>query len=226
MKIILIHGEDAITSRNYYLSLVEKAKSEGFTVRDISSETNLDLGEKLSGQSLFEEKILFIHEKLKNLTVKDLKWIKEKSGKYNGDLLLWYDGNTPVKVVNSFPKGINIKKFDLPKIIFNFLDSFYPGNCKNSLALLSKLLESQPVELVFAMLTRHIRDLYWVSKENKDLPSYQSWRIAKLKKQASYFTPNKLKRIINFASEADVKTKTSDGTLKEFLDLIMVTQLQ
>ncbi len=226
MKIILIHGEDTNSSRKYYLELTEKAKDAGFTVGDISNQTNLDLGEKLTGQSLFEEKILFVHEKLKNLTVKDLSWLKDKSEKYNGELILWYEGDTPLKIIKSFPKEINAKKFDLPKIIFNFLDSFYPGNCKNCLLLLSKILESQPIELIFAMLIRHVRDLYWVSVDSQNPPSYQSWRIAKLKKQAEHFTVQKLKRIINFASEADIKTKTSDGTLKEFLDLIMVTQLQ
>lgn len=226
MKITLVHGEDIHASRKYYLDLCEKAKGSGFTISDISNQTNLDLGEKLTGQSLFEEKILFVHEKLKNLTPKDLGWLKEKSGKYNGELFMWYEGDAPAKIIKSFPKGVNVKKFDLPKIIFNFLDSFYPGNCKNCLSLLSDLLESQPIELIFAMLIRHVRDLYWVSVDSQNPPSYQSWRIAKLKKQALHFTSAKLKRVINFASEADIKTKTSDGTLKEFLDLIMVTQLQ
>lgn len=226
MKISLIHGEDVAVSRNMFLSLVEKAKGEGFQVKDISLNTNLNLEEKLTSQSLFEDKIFFIHDKLKNLTPADLKWLVKNSKKYEGELVLWYEGVAPLKIVKALPKGAEVKKFDLPKIIFNFLDSFYPGNSVNILGLLDKLLAKEPVEFVFFMLGRHLRDLYWVKNDTAIVPDYQEWRIRKIRSQADRFSNERLKKVINFLSEADVRAKTSDSSLKEFLDLVIVTQLK
>ncbi len=226
MKISLIHGEDVAASRNMFLSLVEKAKDEGFQIKDISLNTNLNLEEKLTSQSLFEDKIFFIHDKLKNLTAFDLKWLVKSSKKYEGELVLWYEGVAPLKIVKALPKGTEIKKFDLPKIIFNFLDSFYPGNSVNILGLLDKLLAIEPVEFVFFMLGKHLRDVYWVKNDKAVLPDYQEWRIRKIRSQADKFNNDKLKKVINFLSEADIRSKTSDSSLKEFLDLVIVTQLK
>ncbi len=226
MKITLIYGEDVTTSRNFFLSLTKKAKEEGFQIKDISLNTNLNLGEKLSSQSLFEEKIFFIHDKLKNLTTDDLGWLVKDSKNYNGELILWYEGVAPLKIAESLPKGSEIKKFDLPRIIFNFLDSFYPGNSKNVLLLLDKLLTSQPIEFVLFMLGRHLKDLYWVKNDRVIVPNYDGWRIKKLTNQSAKFTNERLKKIINLLSEADVRSKTSSDSLREFLDLIIVTQLK
>lgn len=226
MKITLIHGEDTTASRKFYLEAIDHARAGGFVVSDISTQTNLDLGEKLTGGSLFEEKILFVHDKLKNLTPSDLGWLIKNSQKYEGELVLWYEGNAPLRIIKALPKGVGIKKFDLPRIIFNFLDSFYPGNSKNVLRILGELVKLQPIEFVLFMLGRHLRDLYWVANDNVIVPNYDGWRIKKLTNQAGRFTNERLRKIINLLSEADIRSKTTDSSLKEFLDLTIVTQLK
>lgn len=226
MKISLIHGEDTTTSRNTFLSLIKKAKEDGFQIKDISLNTNLNLGEKLTSQSLFEDKVLFIHDKLKNLTPADLKWLIKNSKNYEGEFILWYEGAAPLKITKALPKGSEIKKFDLPRIIFNFLDSFYPGNSANILGLLDRLLVTQPIEFVLFMLGRHLKDLYWVKNDRVIVPNYDGWRIKKLSNQSAKFTNERLRKVINLLSEADIRSKTSSDSLKEFLDLIIVTQLK
>lgn len=226
MNILLIHGEDSIASRNVFLGYIESANQKGYKVTDISNSTNLDLSEKLTSQSLFEEKIVLIHDKMKNIKPKDVKWIKDNSQKYEADIIFYSDSIIPAKIISSFPKKIKTEKFDLPKIIFQFLDSFIPGNANKALLLLNKLLENQPIELVFAMLGRHLKDLIWVKMDPDNLPKYPSWRIKKIESQSDKFSDSQLKKIINHLSEADIKSKTSDNSLKAFLDLIIVTQLK
>ncbi len=150
---------------------------------------------KIVAQSLFEDKMVFVLEKPNKIKLNDWKWFSKNASKYNSNLLI------------------------------TFLDSFYPGNSRVTLHLLNDLVKIEAVELVFFLLSRHMRDLAWASfgKETIQLPS---WRVSKLAQQAGKFEAEKLRRIIFALSEIDIKSKTSDSDLKSMLDIIIMKELE
>ena len=197
MNIYLIHGEDELKARSQFNLLIENYRSRGYEVN-----------REGSGDSLFSEKTVSVFENPK-LYSKNLN---------TNDVIILYDGNAPATLIKSLPKGTKIEKFDLPKKLFAFLDNI-------TLSSFHDIIKTEPIELVFAMLGRHFRDLYWVSVDTS-IPGYQPWRVAKLKGQASKFTIEKLKGIIETLSEADVKAKTGEVDLITSLDLLLAKHLE
>lgn len=219
MRISLIHGEDTLKAYNRFRELIDSSKTKGFQIIPITDIKNI------VSQSLFEDKIVFTLEKPKKIKSNDWKWFSKNASTYNSNLLIYHDGNALVTITKNIPKDAKIEKFELPKIIFAFLDNFWPGNSKKCLFLLNELAKVEPLELVFHLLSRHIRDLYWakVSKETMDIPD---WRILKISSQARKFSDENLKIIINKLAEIDILTKTSDQDLKSSLDILILKHLE
>ncbi|CAN5320650.1 hypothetical protein BH10PAT1_BH10PAT1_3200 [soil metagenome] len=219
MRISLVHGEDNAKAYNRYRELIDQSKKKGFEIVQITDIHNI------VSQSLFEDKIVFTLEKANKIKLNGWKWLGKNAPKYNSNLLIYWEGEAGAVVIRNFPKDSKIERFDLPKIIFNFLDSFYPGNSKQVLKLLNELVVQQPIELVFHLLVRHVRDLYWisVSKETIGMPS---WRAEKIARQAGKFEPIKIKKIINELALIDIKSKTTQTSLKNSLDMIIIKSLQ
>ncbi len=215
MKIILIHGEDSLTSYNKFNELKFSVKKKGWTLINLNSKEALS-GQLVSG-NLFSEKIVYV--------LNDFSKLKTKSFDNNSFLIVYSDHELTVSQLKILPKGTKVEKYDLPKIIYNFLDSLYPGNTKRSVILLDQLVQREPVELVFAIFTRFVRDLYWVKIDEAGLP-YPDWRALKLLKQADKFSKESLKLMINALSQIDVKSKTSNSDLKTLLDFTLLTNLQ
>src|SRR3990170_2603019 len=80
-------------------------------------------------------------------------------------------------------------------------------------------------EFIFALLARHLRDLYLAKVAPQKL-WYQPWRVQKLKRQASLFKEDQLKEIIFSLAEADIVAKTSQVSLGDSLDLLIATKLE
>ncbi len=219
MRISLIHGEDTVKAYGRYTELLNQSKQRGFEINAI------DDVKKIVGQSLFEDRTVFTLDKPNKVKPNDWKWLKENASKYNSNLLIFYDGNAPATVTRNLAKDVKIEKFELPKIIFQFLDSIYPGNLKNSLKLFKELSENEPLELVLYLTARHLRDLYWAAASPNDL-ILPPWRKNKLTSQAKRILDRKIKKMINDLSSIDIKTKTSDENLKDLLDLFIIKHLE
>ncbi len=219
MRISLVHGEDTKKAYEKFRGLIDQSKSRGFEI------ISIDDIRKIVGQSLFEDKLVFVLQKPSKVKLADWKWLGQTAAKYNSNMLIYYEGSAPVTLTKNLPKDAKIEKFDLPKIIFTFLDSFYPGNSKNCLRLLDELVKTEAIELVFFLTARHMRDLAWIrfGKETLNLPS---WRASKLAQQSGKFEPEKLRRIIFEMSEIDIKNKTSESNLKSMLDILIVKHLE
>ncbi len=219
MRISLIHGEDVLRAYERYRELVDGAKVKGF---DSVSIKEL---QEIVGQSLFEEKTVFVLEKANKVNLKEWKWLGKNAAKYNSNLLIYWEGSAPLTVTRNLPKDAKLQKFDVPKIIFSFLESFYPGNAETILRVLNELVKSEAIELVFHLLARQMRDLYWVKVAPQTL-QMPDWRVGKLKSQSGKFSDGQLKEVINGLACVDVKVKTSGVDLKTELDLLVVNYLK
>ena len=152
-------------------------------------------------------------------------WINKEADNLDATLVIYNQGIVDLKLIKSLPKNTKVEEFKLKSYIWNFLDSFYPGNVKNVLLLLNEVVKKDPVEFLFTLLVRHLRDLYWLKIDPKAL-NYPSWRLSKLKRQASRFSEKVLKSIIADLADADIKSKTSQVDLKDSLDFLIATKLE
>ena len=224
MKIILLHGDDEIKSYERLQKFVDTAKSRSWEVVYLD-ESPLSFQEAISSTPLFPGERFFVLRDIKKLGKKETDWFKKKSEGLQGNLVIYYPGTANVTLVKSLPESLKVEEFKLPKIVFEFLGSLMPKNAKKALELLHELLKKDPPEFVFSFLSKHLRDLYWVKRDEKSLP-YPSWRVGKLREQASKFSISQLRELINKLAEIDIEIKTSETQIMPALDLLIATKLE
>ena len=106
--------------------------------------------------------------------------------------------------------------FQTPSVIFQLLDSIFPGNNRVSLKLLESVLKSSPAELVFFMLAKHIKALITTSDQKAAVQSgLPPWRVAKLSAQAKMFKNDGLVKI--YRQLMDIEASIKQG--RAILDL-------
>jgi hypothetical protein len=203
MKIVVISGDDQEKARKRYFQIVSGVKKKNWEVVEIDQKRSL--AEQLVSTGLFTADILYSIDGVKKLSPAEFMWLSKNAQKYEGSLLIYAPGKFPAPIKKLLPKSTKFETFDLPKLIWQFLDSFYPGNSVRCLALLEKLLENSPIELVIAMLARKLRDLYRFNSPK--------------------FTKEKLKDTIDELANIDYRSKTSDFDAKLGLEMIIVEKL-
>lgn len=223
MNIVVLHGDDTAKSYLRLTKFIEVAKKRSWEIVKIDPKIH-DLPEVIVSSSLFEKEKLVVLEGAKNLKKSDIKWLKEKSKNYSSTLVIYNEGLILKSLIKDIPVT-KLEEFKLPRLVFKFLDSIYPGNAAVSLRLLEEVLKEEPPEMIFAILGRQLRDLYWVINDSTSL-NYPSWRIARLKSQGDKFKDGSLEDLINSLAKIDIKVKTSQLTLRESLDFIIATKLE
>ena len=225
MKISIISGEDSKRSRERFNYIVQSIKKRGWEVHYFSKDSGMALPDAISGGSLFSTERLIVLDGIIGISANELNWIKNNNEKFDSKILIYTDGNLPKKFSDSLPKGVTFEKFDLPKLIFKFLETIYPKNSKNILTDLKKLLNDYPMEFVLALLARQMRDLYWV-KVAPETYIAPSWLSQKLKRQSDKFDQQTLVNFIENLAIIDVESKTSSVSAELLLDLAIVSDLQ
>jgi DNA polymerase III delta subunit len=223
MNVLIIHGENTALSYDKYLSLKDFARKKNWQV--ISLNENSDIRQKFSSNSLFEQKQFFILENIKKFKGNDLDWFSKNYLKLSGNILIYERSVIGKNILRKFDKKVKVKEFVIPKTIYKFLESFCPGSSGRSIILLHDLIKNEPVEFIFVLLSRHLKDLYWVKKDPKGLP-YEPWKVKKLEIQSERFSSLKLKRIIKKMARIDIDVKTSKTDLLDSLDLLMTIELE
>lgn len=222
MKIVVLHGDHIAASYERLNKFIEVAKGRNWEINFIEGSENLE--ERLTKVSLFAKETFYVLREVTKINKSSLKKLQNRLKNTPGNLVIYHEDFIPKELLDFLPQDAKIEEYKLPRLIFDFLDSFHPGNAKKTIVLLHELWKNEPPEFVFALLGRHLRDLYW-AKTDSSLP-YASWRVQKLKNQAAKFSNEELKNIIRSLSETDVKVKTSQAELTSSLDLMIVTKLE
>lgn len=223
MKIVLVHGEHTLKSYERFQKLIGVAKDRGWEVIRLNGFSTLP--EIAVSSGLFAKKRLLVVSGFNTNAKKDINWINRKGKDTSGNLLIYHQGTLTKSYINLFPKLHKVEEYKLPRKIWTFLDSFFPGNMRNALLLFNDVIKNEPPEFVFALLSRLLRDLYWVKKEPKSM-SLPPWRSGKLTRQASKFTQEKLKNLIGQMAKIDIKVKTSKANLTNALDFLIISELE
>ncbi len=224
MKIIVLYGDDEKGLYARLSKFINVAKKRSWEVSFLDDSFGT-LQENLNSTSLFGAERFFILKDISKLTKKELFWINKKYKNLSGNLIIYQEGNIPQALLKELPKDTKVEEFRLPVILWSFLDGIYPGNSQKSVIQLHKVLEKQAPEFIFGLIAKLFRDLYWVSEDSSGLP-YPTWRVGKLKTQASKYKKEQLSEIINELSVIDIKSKTSKSDLINELDLLLLKQLE
>jgi DNA polymerase III delta subunit len=218
MKITIIYGDDTVASYKRFTSILDVIRKRGWEIVHLESQTSLI--ESLSATSLFEMDKLYVLENGATLKPNDYKWLKKNVEVLDHNWLIYFDGIVPKKLKDILPKETKYEEFTLPKTIWTFLDSLYPGNARQALKLFHQSVESDAVELVFSLIGTQYRDLYC---QTSQMPS---WKKGKLQKQGQKYTNEQLKEIIGELARIDIEVKTSQAELLPSLDLLIARELQ
>lgn len=224
MNLIVLHGDSVVESYNRLQRFIKEARLRGNSIENVSENVNLTLRELLVSKNLFSQTTFFVAYE-KSLSKKDLDWLNKNADKFDCNLVIYSERILPKTFIKSIPKKSKIEEYKTPQLIWKFLESFYPGNARTALSLLHKVLLTEPVELIFALLVGYLRDLYWV-RLDKDSLNYPSWRIGKLGNQSEKFTKNRLKKIIAELGRIDLEYKTGSSVLEDSLDLLIIGVLE
>ncbi len=226
--IIFIHGDDTVSSRNYFLEERKKDPSSFFFDGETLELTNII--QIIDGGSLFEEtKKIFIENLFKKKSTKALdeiiSYIFKNEKKL--EICLWEGKELSKKQLSIFSQH-SVKTFKLTQSLFSFLDSISPRSA-TLLSLFHKTLESTEPELVFFMILRQVRLLLALSDTKSpetidEVNRMAPWQKNKLKKQASYFTQEQLKHLYHSLFEIDraLKTGSSSLSLTQSIDILLL----
>lgn len=222
MKLIVLHGDNIDKVAQRLSVFVDTAKKRGWEIKRIDPDSKLSLPEVLTAGELFEKDKLFLVGNPSKISKSEIEWLKKEGEKVKGNVVVYHEGMISKTVLSTLPKPDKVEEYTLPKLIFKFIEAFYPGNSDTALQLLHQITE--PPEFVVALLARQLKDLYILSIGEK--LNYPSWRASKLTAQAKKFTPESLREVISELAEADVLSKTSKQDLLSSLDLIILTKLE
>lgn len=225
MNVILLHGDHSLDSYHRLQKLIIVAKKRGWEIVKIGSNNNLSLPEKFTTSNLFQEEKLFIVENLTKIKKADLEWFKKNIKRLSGTTIIYHSGTITGGLLKLIPKTTKTEEYKLPKLIFKFLESFWPGNSTNSIKLLHEVIKNESPEFVFNLLSRHFRDLYWVVLD-KDSLAYPGWRVSKLTRQAKRFKSGKIAELIKVFAKIDIEAKTSKVSIIDSLDFIIASELE
>lgn len=226
--ITLIHGEDISGSRKFFSELKENQKSLKSFEGDKISLT--ELTQVLEGNDLFDDSpaIFIEHFFSKKKTGDEKKSILDFiTSKHNATVVFWEQKEITKKDFGKYPM-IKSQQFDLPKILFKFLDSILPNNGREAIELFHETISFQPPELVFFMMIRKFRLLLGILDRSleaiDEIHFMQGWQSNKLQNQATKFGEEKLLQIYAklFAIEKSIKTGTNPTPLTSLIDFLLL----
>lgn len=139
MKIIILQGSDINKSYERLTKFIDVAKKRSWEI------IYDDLGVT---QSLFGNEKLIIIRDLKLITAKNLEILN----KLEGNLVIYSEKKVPVTITKLLPKDTKTENFDLPILLWKFLDNM-------TVKGLHQIVESQAVEYIFAMIVWKIKKI-------------------------------------------------------------------
>ena len=229
MTISIFHGDSTKDSRILLISAIEKDRAVGHEIRTLDGEkiSPRDLESILQTSSLFSTETLVIENLFSRLRSKDkdacLILIKNYSGDKN--LLLWERKEITKAGLAGLPSQAKISNSRAPQLLFNWLETVYPGNLTACLPLFHQVtLETEDI-LIFTMLARQIS--YLIMMKSATSPKFAPWQMGKLRAQATKWEESALTDLLCRLLEIDeaIKTGATKLSYADHLDILLVNSL-
>lgn len=229
--LVLLHGENTVSSRKRLAELVRQAEEKGLTEKitlEGKTLTLTDLKQALEAKSLFGEgKIVVVENFLSLRTGKEKEQIINYLVQLRGEvsLLLWENKQLTQAVIARLTPTLTIEIFKVEPLVFRFLDSLRPKNAKEMLNLLHLSLRQKEPELIFYLLIKRFHYLILAKDLQGDgLDSLPPWQQRKILGQAKHFTLAELRSGYARLLEIDFRRKTSAApSFQTLLDLFIIS---
>lgn len=214
MGILILHGDDTVTSRT---ALQSQAQQSTTVQRLQVPATNVaQLQAQLGTSGLFDTPKVIILEELLSLGKSLASLLPQLTDlAQTHQLVIWEKKSLTKKALEPFTKltpAPIIKEFKPAPAVFTWLDSLSPSqNKQKQLLLLQTALTTSDAGLCFAMLQRQIRLLLEVKAGGK--PTGHPFVIQKITTQARPFTLEQLQALHHRLLEIDIRQKTSTDYL-------------
>lgn len=230
MAIYLFIGEDNLSLDKQYLEFRRSYQDVQFL--DIFNRANLE--NRVANLGFFPEKKLFVAKnvfqnqvrvgKVGQELARNLELLPGFLGDH--DFLFWEQDSKKQKYYEQFFSKLITKQFKITPYLFSFLDNFIPRNRNRCYELWQTTLLQNPAELVLFLLRRRVRELLLIST-NSLSGRYQSWQLAKLKKQLQSWSVAKLKHLYQafYKYERGLKTGANPLTAKQFVETVLALYL-
>ncbi len=226
--ITILHGQDALSSRNTLLQLRDQAKEK--EIQSINGEklTLPELTTILESRSLFSSSRLVIIENLlssRPSKSRDELILYIARGMYDSDLVLWDDKDVTAAVLKKLPKA-KVQSFKPSLSVFRFVDSIGIATSVVLLEQFHTLLKEEPAEILFVMIVRQFRNLLLLKDPQQGKPSpLPPWQASKLSSQLRVFSQEKL--VANYRKLLDIDYKIKSGltplSLPQLLDIFLLS---
>lgn len=224
---LLLHGDNHITSRQALLDYIEE-KSNVYTRTESYNASQLtvaSLEAALGETSLFNDQKLIIIEELHSLpkSTKKTSLIDLLARSQDLDsVVLWEKKPLTAKQLSVFGKS-RVKTFKASSSVFRWLDQVSPKTKPGDLLqLFAEAVEGEGEEFCLLMLVRQIRLLLQVKSNGN--PAVAPFIKRKLQQQASQFTLDQLLAFHEQLVVLDAKRKRGQSplSLKQQLDLLQL----
>lgn len=225
--ISLLYGGNTTASRNELNILKEAASGKEIICLDGAKINETELVQAIESESLFNNDKVIIIENLYSRK-KAPFWKNALLKNSDKNIIIWENRDLPKSFLDLLPRNTKIKFFKLPVVLFKFLESLGKKDPALTFSLLNETLKKEQPELIFYMLTRHIRNLIIAKDENclKSL-GLSPWQLSRLTTSAKYFNMEKLISIYKKLLDVDIKNKSglSPLDIRKQIEMIIVNYL-
>lgn len=225
----VIHGDDTIKAHDFVMD--KKHKAAGKEIREINGK-HLDenaLVQALESSSLFGGDVLVVIEHYLSTAKKREKKFaiildRILTASESIDIILYEEKELDKSTIAKLGNNAIVSLFKTPAVLFQFLDGFVPGNTAPVLKLFSQTVSREPVEIVFSLLTRRVRNL--IELKDGIMPlGVLPWQEARLTNQAQHFTMEQLITMHAALLNIDIAIKTGSTpfSLTQLLEQTIVS---
>lgn len=225
--ILIIHGNDSKSSREFYFEEKNKLKNPILLNGDGLIFDNIF--QAAENSNFFDDKKDILIEnfftKNKANSIEFKRIVEYINSKKDLSIIFWENDEISKPTLALF-KNASLKNFSLPQNLFTFLDLLKPGNSKELIKLFSDNLIKSEAELIFFMIVRQFRIMLNLISNDKPIDEVKRlapWQSSKLKNQAELFGEKKLKEIYSQLLDIDLSSKTgkSPVNLKKSIDFFL-----
>lgn len=227
--ILIIHGDDTTSSRNYYFEQKEKLKNpillngDGLTYDQIF--------QNLENRTFFDDKPILLVEnfftKTKSNSIEAKKIIEYINQTKEFEIIFWENSELS-KTALAQLKNSKAMLFSFPKVLFTFLDSIKPQNGQRLVELFHELQKTMATELILFMLIRQFRLLISQagtgSKQIDETKRMAPWQLSKLKGQFKSFNKDNLISLYRKLFDIDLGHKSGKfaNSLDKSIDFFLM----
>lgn len=227
MTLSLLHGDNKSASRLALRKLVETHRAKGLEVITLDGR-NIAYGEldaALGAQGLFAPHAVVIEGLLSRPRgkEKDLLISRVQRASERQPVILW-EG----KAVKTIPKSLShaaVTRTQSSTSVYQFLDSFRPGNYQNARHLLTASSAEADAAFIFVLLARHLGNL--LIAKSGDVSKLIPFQRGALNAQASHWGESELLALHRRLYNIDLALKSGQTKLgyAEHLDLLLTSLL-